>query len=266
MQKLRRNKNAHKGNFGAAVVAGGADGMVGALVLATRAAVRLGAGKVFAFCAANHPPPFDVDCPETMWRRAEELPQFGNAACIAAGPGLGTKKSAAEILRAAIRSSARLVLDADALNILARDKTLAKEFAERKTASVVTPHPAEAARLLGQKTAAILEDRIGAAKKLAKQFNTVAVLKGAGTVVADNNEWAVCGAGNPGLAQAGSGDVLTGMLAALLAQSGDAVFAARAAVWLHGAAADELAKDGEIGLDINKLPQTAAKLLNRAAY
>ncbi|MBE8158000.1 MAG: NAD(P)H-hydrate dehydratase [Betaproteobacteria bacterium] len=265
LQQLRRTKNAHKGTFGAAVIVGGADGMVGALALAARAAVRLGAGKVFALCAAKNPPPFDFACPEAMWRRAEELPQFSSAACIAAGPGLGMKKSAAMLLQTAINSAAPLVADADALNLMAKDKTLAAQFAKRKTASVITPHPAEAARLLNCATEEILRDRIRAAKTLSEKFNAAAVLKGAGSVIAAEGEWAVCGAGNPGLAQAGAGDVLTGIVAALLAQTGDAVFAARAGVWLHGAAADELAKNGgEIGLDLGALPSAAAKLLNRA--
>ncbi|MGI9307355.1 MAG: NAD(P)H-hydrate dehydratase [Gammaproteobacteria bacterium] len=266
LPRLRRGKNAHKGNFGAAVIAGGTDGMTGALALASRAAARLGAGKVFALCAAANLPPFDSACPEVMWRRGEDLPQFSNAECIAIGPGLGADENAARLLHAAAGFSAPIVADADALNILAADKTLAARFAKRAAPAVITPHPAEAARLLNCKTAEINQDRIGAAKTLAKQFNAAAVLKGAGSVIAAENEWAVCAAGNPGLAQAGAGDVLTGIIAALLAQTGDAVFAARAGVWLHGAAADETARAaGEIGMELNALPRAAANILNRAA-
>lgn len=259
---LRRTKNSHKGVCGAAAIVGGAAGMFGALVLASRAAVRLGAGKVFAL-SASVPPSCDFGCPETMWRKATELPQI-SASCIAIGPGLGAENVA--LFRTALDSSAPIVADADALNILAADSDLAAYFARRKSASVITPHLGEAARLLQTSANEIHSDRIGAAKTLAKKYNAVVVLKGAGTIVADSaGEWAICAAGNPGLSQAGAGDVLTGILAALVAQTGDAKFSARAAVFLHSAAADELAQTGgEIGLDLNAIPFTAAKILNRA--
>ena len=267
LRRLRRAKNSHKGTFGAAAIVGGADGMLGALALSSRAAVRLGAGKVFALSVAE-PPPCDFACPETMWRRAADLPHFADADCIAVGPGLGADNSAAiAAVRAAADCRAPLIADADALNILAADAKLAAQFAKRKYPSVITPHPGEAARLLQTSAAEINADRIGAAKTLAKQYNAVAVLKGAGAVVANPaGEWAICAAGNPGLAQAGAGDSLLGMLAALVAQTGDAEFAARAAVFLHAAAADELAQaNGEIGLDLSALPSVAAKILNREA-
>ena len=262
LQKLRRQKNAHKGACGIAAIVGGAAGMTGALILAARAAVRLGAGKVFALSAAS-PPLYDFVCPEIMWRCAAELPQFAAAECIAIGPGLGAENVAA--VRTATETSAPLVADADALNILAADGELATRFAKRGHPSVITPHPGEAARLLGVSAAEIHSDRIGAAKNLAQKYNAIAVLKGAGTIIANpNGKWAICAAGNPGLAQAGAGDVLTGMLAALVAQTGDAEFAARGAVFLHAAAADEVAKTGgEIGTDLNALPFVAAKILNR---
>ncbi|MGI9298676.1 MAG: ADP-dependent NAD(P)H-hydrate dehydratase, partial [Gammaproteobacteria bacterium] len=230
----------------------------------SRAAVRLGAGKVFALSAAA-PPPCDFGCPETMWRGIAELPQFLSASCIAIGPGLGTENIAA--MRTAADCPAPLIADADALNILAADAELAARFARRKGASLITPHPGEAARLLNISAREIHADRIGAAKTLAQKYDAVAVLKGAGAVVAEpGGEWAVCAAGNPGLAQAGAGDTLLGMLAALVAQTGDAKFAARAAVFLHSAAADELAQNGgEIGLDLNAIPFIAAKILNREA-
>lgn len=257
---LRRDKDSHKGNFGTVVVLGGATGMVGAAVLAARAATRLGAGRTILMPLCPLPPPLDWGAPEILMRRPGD---FAGASCIAAGPGMSANFPA--WLRKAIDAPATIVADADALNILAKHKALGARFAERKAASVVTPHPAEAARLLQCETADVQKDRIAAARRLAKKFRAVAVLKGAGTVIATpSGSWTICAAGNPGLAQAGAGDVLSGMIAALLAQTEDAEFAARAGAWLHGAAADEIAgQSGEIGLDLNAVAPVSAHILHR---
>ena len=265
MLRLRRAQNTHKGNYGALAVVGGDAGMLGAVALATRAAVRLGAGKVYAVALDAKVPPFDFVAPEVMWRRADspwaELPL--QAAAI--GVGLGVSDVAAALLKQTMELPLPLVVDADGLNLLAADQSLGDVLAARQTPTILTPHPAEAARLLHCETAAVAADRIGAAKMLAAKFRAAVILKGAGSVIIDDDNWCICAAGNPGLAQAGAGDVLTGFVGALLAQTQDAMFAARAAAWLHAAAADKLAKeDGKIGLNINSLGKTAAQLLAMA--
>ncbi len=267
LTKLRREKNSHKGTFGIAAIVGGADGMTGALTLASRAAVRLGAGKVFANCIAAKPPLVDWLMPEIMWRDASHIANveslLNTASCIAIGPGLATSQHAADILQTAIAAPPPLLADADALNLLATNNTLAAAFTARQGEKIITPHAAEAARLLDCSTTEINQNRFVSAQALAKKFNTVVVLKGAGSIIATADEWAICAAGNPGLAQAGSGDVLCGMIAALLAQNPNALFAARAGVWLHATAADDIAADyGEIGLDINFLATKAVRRLN----
>ena len=268
--RLRRTKNSHKGTFGSAMIVGGNDGMVGALALASRAAVRMGAGKTVALCAAKQPPPLDWRAPEVMWRRAspDDSNSFTAAAdSLAIGPGLADGRHASALLSAAIKAKSPLIVDADGLNLIAAKKTLAAQLAARRGETMLTPHPAEAARLLQCEVGDIQQDRIGAAKQLARQHKATAILKGAGTVVANRRgEWAICAAGNPGLAQGGSGDVLCGMIAALLAQTGDSWFSARAGVWLHAAAADSLAggeERNEIGMDLNQLAAAAARLTNK---
>lgn len=263
LRSLHRAKNTHKGTFGETVIVGGATGMSGALALASRAAVRMGSGKVFALSAAA-PPLFDFACPEVMWRQVADLSQFTNGGCIAIGPGLGEENAA--IMRAAVHSNSPLVADADALNILSADPDLMQQFAGRNCPSVMTPHPAEAARLLKCQTADVQNNRVEAAKTLAEQYNAVTVLKGAGSIVAEpQGQWTIISAGNPGLAQAGAGDVLTGMIAALIAQTRDCKSSACTATFLHAAAADHLAREkGMIGLDLNQLAGVGVQLLNRA--
>ena len=259
--RLRRRCNSNKGNFGALAVVGGADGMGGALALASRSAVALGAGKVFAV-ALGTGPPFDPFCPEIMRRR--ELPDEFNS--IAIGVGMGDSEKARAILTRALESSAPAVIDADALNIISRDSSIRKLLMTRQAQSIVTPHPAEAGRILNCDAAAIQADRIAAARQIASELNSVVVLKGGGSVFATPKDaWGICQSGNPGLAQAGSGDVLTGIIGALLAQTHDAVFSAKYGMWLHGAAADKIAQEeGEIGLNINRLAAVSRQLLNAA--
>ena len=186
--------------------------------------------------------------------------------CLAVGVGLGTGAKAEAVAAAAYQSSLPLIADADALNLLAKKPRLLKIFKARKADTVITPHPAEAARLLGCSVFEVQQDRIKAALALAKEFKAQVLLKGAGSVLAEpEGRWAICATGNPGLAQAGSGDVLLGMTAALLAQSNDSGFAIATGALLHGVAADEqAAAGGEIGLNINQLAADAARLLHRA--
>ena len=238
---LSRRPNTHKGDYGTLAVIGGDTGMVGALVLATRAAVRMGAGKVYALSVAADTPAFDPLAPEVMWRQLTKAPFakiWDGCDCLAVGVGLGTGAKAEAVAAAAYQSSLPLIADADALNLLAKKPRLLKIFKARKADTVITPHPAEAARLLGCSVFEVQQDRIKAALALAKEFKAQVLLKGAGSVLAEpEGRWAICATGNPGLAQAGSGDVLLGMTAALLAQSNDSGFAIATGALLHGVAA-----------------------------
>jgi ADP-dependent NAD(P)H-hydrate dehydratase / NAD(P)H-hydrate epimerase len=265
-QALRRaRQNVHKGSFGTLAVVGGHDGMVGAAILAARAALHLGAGKVWVGLAANTPPAVDWVQPELMLRAAEGV-VADQPDALAVGPGLGSDARARALLARALAHEVPLVLDADALNLIAADTTLAAAVAARNAPTAITPHPAEAARLAGLTSAAIQADRLGAALMLATKFGAATVLKGAGSVVAfADGAWAINATGNPGLASGGTGDVLTGMLGALLAQGVPLKDAVKLAVCLHGAAADALVATGTgpLGLTASELAPSARALINR---
>jgi ADP-dependent NAD(P)H-hydrate dehydratase / NAD(P)H-hydrate epimerase len=260
-----RPRNFHKGNAGSVGVLGGANGMVGAAVLAGRAALKLGAGKVFLGLLTDQPLYIDYNQPELMLRPPRELLESGLITAFAAGPGMGTVKSAEQLLREVHDADVPLVLDADALNLIAASKTLQARLSKRNAPSVLTPHPAEAARLLACTTAQVQADRVKAAIELAQRYRAVTVLKGNGSVIASpDGSWQINTSGNPGMASAGMGDVLTGMIAALLAQGANVGAAAAAAVWLHGAAADSLASagNGPIGIGAGEVTEEARRLLN----
>jgi len=185
---------------------------------------------------------------------------------FAAGPGMGMVKSAEQLLREVLDADVPLVLDADALNLIAASKTLQARLPKRSAPCVLTPHPAEAARLLGCATAAVQADRVKAANELAQRYHAVAVLKGNGSIIAvPDGSWLINTSGNPGMASAGMGDVLSGMIASLLAQGANARDATAAAVWLHGAAADNLAAQGEgpLGVSASEVIDESRHLLNK---
>ena len=177
-----------------------------------------------------------------MSRAAELVDADCNALVI--GCGLGVSGAAVRVLKSALKRDLPMVIDADALNLVAESAELATLVQRRKAPTVITPHPAEAARLLGCSTVDVQQDRYKAAYDLAKGYQCIAVLKGAGTVVCDGSETTVNGTGNPLLATAGTGDVLAGIIGALLAQGYDAATAARLGVCMHGAAADSLRARG----------------------
>lgn len=258
-----RPKNSHKGRFGSVAVVGGASGMVGAALAAGRAALYLGAGKVYVGLCAKAAPVVDPIAPELMLRPVETLPHVD---VWAVGPGLGTGQEAIQHLLHALKTPQPLALDADALNIIAHHRELACAARAREAPTVLTPHPGEAARLLGCTVEEVQNDRIAAAKRLAEDFHAWVALKGAGTVLAGpGSRYAVNTSGNPGLASAGTGDVLTGFIAALLAQGLPAQAALSLAVHLHGAAADALVArgTGPVGLTASELLVPARELLNR---
>jgi hydroxyethylthiazole kinase-like uncharacterized protein yjeF len=256
-----RRRNSHKGSFGSVAIVGGAPGMAGAALLAGRAALRLGAGRVYVGMLER----LAVDCdqPELMLRTPEAA--IAAATVLAVGPGLGQSGEAAALLAQALASELPLVIDADGLNLLAQDAALAQRITVRPAPTFLTPHPAEAARLLGTDTAEIQADRRKAAVELAHRLDAHVALKGNGTVVATpDGRWFINATGNPGLASAGSGDVLTGMLAALLCQGWQPLDALLGAVHLHGAAADACvaAGKGPVGLVAGELIDAARALLN----
>jgi hydroxyethylthiazole kinase-like uncharacterized protein yjeF len=259
---IPRSRNSHKGSYGSLAVIGGAAGMTGAALLAARAGLKLGAGRVFVgLLQALAVDPLQ---PELMLRSADDA--LAQATTAVVGPGLGDSDAAVEMLRRVASADFSLLLDADALNLLAAHPVLAAHVARRAAATVITPHPAEAARLLATTVEAVQADRVGAALELAQRFKAHVALKGCGTIVAHpDGGWRINTTGNPGLASGGSGDVLSGMVGALLAQGWPAAAALSAAVHLHGAAADALAAsgDGPIGIAAGELIPIARTLLNR---
>lgn len=257
-----RRRNSHKGSYGSIGIIGGAPGMAGAVLLAGRAALRFGAGKVHV--GMLQPLPLDPLQPELMLRPASQV--LGLATVLAVGPGLGDSGEAVDLLRRAVAEDKPLVLDADGLNLLAVHPVLGQHLSRRSAPVLLTPHPLEAARLLGSDVDAVQRDRIAAAQALARRYQAGVVLKGDGSILAEpDGAWAVNATGNPGLATAGSGDVLTGFVAALLAQKVPPFQALAAAVHLHGLAAERCALlgDGPKGLTASELLDPARALLNQ---
>ncbi|MDM0031121.1 NAD(P)H-hydrate dehydratase [Variovorax sp. J22P271] len=233
-----RPQSSHKGSYGDVAVIGGAPGMAGAALLAATAALSAGAGRVFVAPLDSGIAPIDPMRPELMFRRPEAL-DLGLMTVVC---GCGGGSAVAAVLPRVLAEAGALVLDADALNAIAGDASLQGQLLARQQAgrsTVLTPHPLEAARLLGTRTAQVQADRLGAAARLAARFGAVVVLKGSGTVVAAAGELPVINpSGNARLATAGTGDVLAGMVGARLAAGRPALAAASEAVWTHGDLAD----------------------------
>jgi ADP-dependent NAD(P)H-hydrate dehydratase / NAD(P)H-hydrate epimerase len=242
---MPRRRDAHKGSFGHVLVVGGDVGFGGAARLTAEAALRTGAGLV---SLATHPAHVTAALsarPELMTRPVAEPAELEallpGATVVALGPGLGRGLWGCRLFERLLAVAGPLVLDADGLNLLAREP-------RRRDDWVLTPHPGEAARLLGVATAEVEQDRLAAADRLVAQYGGCVVLKGAGTVVAAAGSRAIVSGGNPGMASGGMGDVLTGVIAGLLAQGLPALFAASLGVALHARAGDEAALAGERGL------------------
>ena len=243
-----RGRTAHKGDFGHVLVIGGDTGFAGAARMAGEAAARVGAGLVSVATRSAHAPAMAMSRPELMCRGTEDPaelePLATRASVLAVGPGLGQTDWGRAMLESAMRAERPMVLDADGLNLLARG-----EDVSRRDDWVLTPHPGEAARLLACSPAEIQGDRFAALDTLAKRYGGVWVLKGSGTIAGDATaEPSVATVGNPGMATGGMGDVLTGVIAGLLAQGLPTLDAARLGVCIHGRAADLAAADGERGL------------------
>ncbi|MDA8109569.1 MAG: NAD(P)H-hydrate dehydratase [Betaproteobacteria bacterium] len=260
-----RPRNFHKGRAGSLAILGGDAGMCGAALLAGRAALKMGAGRVYVGMLDAQAPRFDPGALELMLRRPDEVLGLSLDALVA-GPGLGQSERAATLLGAALASETSCVLDADALNLIAENRELRHACARRPADTLVTPHPAEAARLLGATVEDVQRNRLGAAQNLAAELSAHTVLKGNGSVlVARDGHWFINTSGNPGMASAGMGDVLSGILGALLGEGLGGEAALVLGVHLHGCAADELARagDGPVGLVASELIEPARRIWNR---
>jgi len=260
-----RRHNSNKGSNGAVHLIGGATGMQGALLLASRASLFCGAGRTLA----GFVDPFtgiDMLQPEIMCRPAQQLIADDNAVVVI-GPGLGNSVASFDLVSRALLSSAMLVMDADALNLMAQQPALSALCNGRDPGTtLITPHPLEAARLLACSVDEVQADRIGAAKKLARRFSAVVILKGSGSILTQPKGSIIINpTGNAGLATGGSGDVLAGACGALIAQHKNIWQAALAATYLHGAAADSLVQQGvgPVGLTPGELIVEMRSLLNR---
>jgi NAD(P)H-hydrate epimerase len=244
-----RPATAHKGFYGTVLVVGGDYGMAGAVALAAEAALRCGAGLVQVATRPEHVAALVARTPEVMPRgviSAEDFaPMLEAADVLVVGPGLGQSPWATDLLRRAIASGKPLVLDADGLNLLASGALGVTGPAENR---VLTPHPGEAARLLSCETDAVQADRFAAVSALQARYGGVAVLKGNGSLIADEHSVLLSDYGNPGMASGGMGDVLSGVIGALLAQGLAPLEAAALGVCLHGAAGDIAAEEGQRGL------------------
>ncbi|MFP4061161.1 MAG: NAD(P)H-hydrate dehydratase [Halochromatium sp.] len=279
----RRRRSAHKGDLGFLLVVGGAAGMSGAPRLAGEAALRVGAGRVAIATHPAHAAVLNLGRPELMVHGVAETDALGTrpettletgldrvseltlenalarASVVALGPGLGQKTWGQALYQRVLAAAMPLVLDADGLNLLA-------QAPQRRDDWVLTPHPGEAARLLGWSVAEVEADRLEAVRQLQERYGGVAVLKGAGSLIQGPGPRprALCSEGNPGMASAGMGDVLTGIIAALLGQGLEPVLAAEVGVCLHAAAGDRAARRGERGLIASDLIAALQPLLGLA--
>jgi hydroxyethylthiazole kinase-like uncharacterized protein yjeF len=260
--RQRRPRNSHKGSFGNVAIVGGNTGMVGAALLAGRAALRLGAGRVYVDCIGAPDLRVDPLQPELMFRSGLDPALLRAMQALVVGCGLGTDGTARAAVEACLAADCAAVFDADAINLIAANP--ATNRATRRLGGaprVLTPHPLEAARLLQVTAAEVQRDRIAAARQLARRYGTWIVLKGAGSVITspDDRYW-INTTGSAALATPGTGDVLAGMLGALLAQGFAAQEAVLAAVWLHGRAAERYR--GDVGLVAGDVAHLAAEELN----
>lgn len=260
-----RRRDAHKGDFGHVLCLGGAPGMSGAIRLAGEAALRCGAGLVSIATDVGHAALLNLDRPELMVRAIVGLDDpalaeaLGRATALVLGPGLGRSAWSRFLAESALSSRKPLVVDADGLNLLASGLG-----GGARQDLILTPHPGEAARLLGMESAAIQADRSGAARAIARSYGAICVLKGAGTVVAHpDGSLAIATGGNPGMASGGMGDVLAGVIGALLAQGLLPWEAACQGVALHAEAGDRAAAEGgERGLLASDLLPWLRRLIN----
>ena len=255
-----RRRNSHKNAYGHVLIVGGDRGMGGAVLMSAEAALRAGAGLVTVATHPAHPLALLTRCPEVMARGIEASSELdalvARATVIVLGPGLGQSEWSKMVFRHLIAHPGLMVLDADGLNLLAKQPVYKDNW-------VLTPHPGEAGRLLGE--AEIETDRFETVRRIQGQYGGVVVLKGVGSLVADASNIDLCPYGNPGMATAGMGDVLSGVIAALLAQGLSTGDATRLAVAVHAVAGDRVAEDGQRGLLATDTIPWIRRLLNPAS-
>lgn len=260
-----REVNAHKGTFGSVAIIGGDAGTVGATMLAARAALHSGAGRVYTVMMCKGAPSVDILQPEIMMHTFSEIAALPQLDCVVIGPGLGQSKGAIKLLSLWLKQNFTLLLDADALNLISGHLYLANLVKVRKAETVITPHPGEAARLLATNSKHIQKNRIESALIIAETLHLTCVLKGAGTICAHHDGvWFENSSGNTGLARAGTGDVLSGIIGSLIAQGLSPLEAAKLGVYVHGAAADALVSRGvgPIGLTASEVILEARQVIN----
>lgn len=251
----RRNRTAHKGMFGKVLLIGGDEGMSGAIRLASHAALRTGAGLVKIFTHANHQLAITVSQPECMLSLSLAT-DLCWASVYILGPGLGQSAWSQAVWYEAMKASMPKVIDADGLNWLSQNPQKSNDW-------VLTPHPGEAARLLQCNIQDVQADRFAAAHELQRRYGGVVLLKGAGTLITDGKHWMVCVGGNPGMASGGMGDVLAGIIGALIAQGLPLYQAACAGALIHNQAADVVAnKSGERGMLASDIISQLHRLVN----
>ena len=258
-----RTTSAHKGQFGHVLLIGGDRGFGGAITLSAQAALRCGAGLVSLATRPEHVPAALTRLPEVMTLGVSSANQLMDvlvhASVLVVGPGLGQAPWGRSLLSAAAQAKMPQVWDADALNLLSN-----ADF-KLTSGSVITPHPGEAARLLGISTSQVQGDRPAAARALVKKYSVACVLKVAGSLIADvDGRLALCDHGHPAMATAGLGDVLAGVIGALLAQGLSAFDAACLAVWLHARAGEQQGTMGR-GLAASDLIPVIRQLLEEQA-
>lgn len=256
---LPRQKSSHKGTFGHVLIVGGEIGMSGAARLAGEATARVGAGKVSIATRSIYSSFLNLQRPELMVHPVEKIEDLqiliNRCDVIAIGTGLGQHEWGQMMLSSVLESSKPLILDADALNLLSKNPQKLKN-------TIITPHPTEASRLLKRSTQEIQNNRFESAKQLFEKYQAPCILKGAGTVICSEQGLSLCDAGNAGLASGGTGDVLTGIIAGLVAQGFDLISAAEQGVCLHANAADLAAQNGERGLLASDLFLHLKQLVN----
>ena len=260
-----RSRESHKGDFGKILIIGGDLAYSGAVRLAGEAALRVGAGCVKIATRPEHAFILNASCPELMCHGvsspAELKELLAYATCVVIGPGLGREPWGQELLHFVLEKCDKpLLLDADALNNLAEMKWMTK-----KENWIFTPHPGEAARLLKITSEEIQKDRLSALKKLHELLGGIVVLKGAGTLVLSNHIQAeICHAGNPGMATAGMGDVLCGVISGIAAQNIPLFDAVRLGVLVHAMAGDLAAMQGERGMIASDLVSCLRAVVNKS--
>ncbi|QEO56816.1 NAD(P)H-hydrate dehydratase [Francisella marina] len=261
---LRKKKNTNKGTYGHLAIIGGNVGMNGALQLASKSSLYSGCGKV-SMISLDKDFRADMSIPELMTKPLKIISKnLAIFSALAVGVGFDTTDDSRQVLQLIIDNLTQsAIFDADALNIISTNQQIREKFIQLEN-KIITPHPAEAARLLGCTTKEVQDDRFVAVRALAKKYNATVVLKGAGSLICKSDEIYINATGNQGMAVAGQGDVLSGIIGAFLAQGLDTLSASRLAVYVHGLAGDNIVKKlgGYVGIFPSRVAEEISIILN----